>query len=194
MEVYDGPSESIYDLIPREYAAPPKEKRYKSKYPHDSVPTASTFGLHTSSKIVGNVSGDYAHFDGPHKKQSAKGTFGGVKGTAVAKPDSFRMKGTGTAVLNAPSKFNRPGSKKVPVPKVAEKPVMGLKSDKNFIVANAVETILAAPKTKPEETRYATKKDFGQVPKYLNRIKGDIDEEYVTLRRLREEEIEEENR
>ena len=65
------------------------------------------------------------------------------------------MKGTGTAVLAVPSKFNRAGDKKPGVPKAADKPVMGLKSDKNYIVANAVETILAAPKTKPEETRYA---------------------------------------
>ena len=33
--------------------------------------------------------------------------------------------------------------KKAPVPKKDEKPIMGLVSDKNFIVANAVENILA---------------------------------------------------
>jgi len=31
------------------------------------------------------------------------------------------------------------------VPKKDEKPIMGLVSDKNFIVSNAVENILAAP-------------------------------------------------
>jgi hypothetical protein len=31
----------------------------------------------------------------------------------------------------------------VPVPKKDEKPIMGLVSDKNYIVANAVENILA---------------------------------------------------
>ena len=189
-----GPQESIYDLIPREYVAPPKEKRYRSKYPHDAVPTASTFGLGTTSKVVGNMNGDYAHFDGAHKKSAARGTFGGVKGTAVAKTDGFRKKGTGTAVLPEVKKFERGAERKAPVPKATEKPIMGLKSDKNFIVANAVETILAAPKTKPEETKYVSKKDYGQVPKYLNRVKNDIDEEYITLRRLREEEVEEENR
>lgn len=33
--------------------------------------------------------------------------------------------------------------KRAPVPKKDEKPIMGLVSDKNFIVANAVENILA---------------------------------------------------
>lgn len=32
------------------------------------------------------------------------------------------------------------------VPKKDEKPIMGLKSNKNFIVSNAVENILSAPK------------------------------------------------
>lgn len=41
------------------------------------------------------------------------------------------------------TKFNRDADKKPAVPKKDEKPIMGLVSDKNFIVANAVENILA---------------------------------------------------
>ena len=37
------------------------------------------------------------------------------------------------------------GFKKPAVPKKDEKPIHGLVSDKNFIVANAVEAILSAP-------------------------------------------------
>jgi len=36
--------------------------------------------------------------------------------------------------------------KKPPVPKLDEKPIMGLKSDKNFITANAVDVILMGKK------------------------------------------------
>jgi hypothetical protein len=39
--------------------------------------------------------------------------------------------------------FNRGSEKKQAVPKRDEKPIHGLVSDKNFIVANAVENILA---------------------------------------------------
>ena len=42
------------------------------------------------------------------------------------------------------SKFERSDPKKrEPVPKHEEKPIMGLKTNKNFIVSNAVENILA---------------------------------------------------
>lgn len=41
------------------------------------------------------------------------------------------------------TQFQRAAEKKAPVPKKDEKPIMGLVSDKNFIVANAVENILA---------------------------------------------------
>ena len=39
--------------------------------------------------------------------------------------------------------------KKPPVPKIDEKPVMGLKSNKNFINTNAVENIMSVAK-KPQ--------------------------------------------
>ena len=39
--------------------------------------------------------------------------------------------------------FDRGSEKKAAVPKRDEKPIHGLVSDKNFIVANAVENILA---------------------------------------------------
>ena len=52
------------------------------------------------------------------------------------------------------------------VPKKQEKPIMGLVSDKNFIVSNAVENILAAPKMPANSQKdYLKKKNFGKVPK-----------------------------
>lgn len=44
--------EGIGDLIPKESKKPFKELRYKSKYPHDIYPTASTFNNYTTSRIV----------------------------------------------------------------------------------------------------------------------------------------------
>jgi hypothetical protein len=48
-----------------------------------------------------------------------------------------------------------------------DKPIMGLKSNKNFIVSNAVENILAPPKTIPMKKNYRSKRDYGRVPNYL---------------------------
>ena len=77
------------------------------------------------------------------------------------------------------SKYARPGVKKVDVPAKDEKPIMGLISDKNFIVSNAVENILAAPNLPANtEKDYLKKKNYGKVPKYLQKIKNEIEDEY----------------
>ncbi|CAJ1332109.1 unnamed protein product, partial [Effrenium voratum] len=73
-------------------------------------------------------------------------------------------------------------------PQATEKPVMNLVTSKNFIVANAVEVILAAPKKVPETTKdYLKKEDYGKTPKYLQHIKQDIDAEYNYIRALQEQ-------
>ena len=66
---------------------------------------------------------------------------------------------------------------------------MGLVSDKNFIVSNAVENILAAPKL-PSNTEkdYLKKKNYGRVPKYLQNIKKEIEDEYQLVREMQIEE------
>ena len=76
---------------------------------------------------------------------------------------------------------------KPPVPTRAEKPVMGLVSQKNYITANAVDNILAVPK-KPQskEVNYLAKADYGQVPKYLDRVKTQIAEEYKMIEEMQQ--------
>merc|ERR1711974_529921 len=74
------------------------------------------------------------------------------------------------------------------VPKRSEQPVMNLVSSKNFIGANAVETILAAPKKVSQGAKdYLKREDYGKVPKYLTHIKRDIDAEYDYIRQLQQE-------
>merc|ERR1719240_1414581 len=71
---------------------------------------------------------------------------------------------------------------------------MNLVSSKNYVTANAVENILAAPKKVGQEVKdYLRKADFGQVPQYLQRIKTDIQEEYDYIRQLQEQEEEARN-
>ncbi len=62
--------ESIYNLIPKEYIPPQKEKIYQSKYPKNLRPTGSTFTNHTTSRPgVANLNGDYDQPLGPHSHQ-----------------------------------------------------------------------------------------------------------------------------
>lgn len=83
------------------------------------------------------------------------------------------------------SKYNRDGAKKVDVPLATDKPIMGLVSDKNFIVSNAVENILAAPKIPSNKNvDHLKKKNYGKVPKYLQTIKAEIEDEYQLVREM----------
>lgn len=62
-----------------------------------------------------------------------------------------------------------------------DRPVMGLKSSKDFVTANAVETILAVPghraKRATDRPQYTKKVDYGKVPAYLDEVKREIQRE-----------------
>lgn len=75
--------------------------------------------------------------------------------------------------------------KKPPIPSLDDKPIMGLKSDKNYITANAVDVILMGTKKKFNPPhKYLDKKNYGKVPEYLSKIREDIEKEYKTIREM----------
>ncbi|KAH9068630.1 hypothetical protein Ae201684P_004332 [Aphanomyces euteiches] len=150
--------ECIYNLIPKVVVVPEKPKRYTSTYDPNTEPTASTFGLHGKTKLIGSNLGE-------------------------SKPRT-PPQATKTSSRNArcrPTKFTYDGAKKPAVVKVDEKPVMGLKTSKNFVTANAVEAILDVPgaraRVKQVPPVYRDKPDYGQVPEYLKEVKQEIEQE-----------------
>merc|ERR1740121_1692450 len=67
---------------------------------------------------------------------------------------------------------------------------MNLASQKNFVVSNAVEAILAAPKKLDEGAKdYLKKEDYGKTPKYLEHIKKDIEAEYDYIGQLQQQHL-----
>jgi hypothetical protein len=87
------------------------------------------------------------------------------------------------------NKTLRAGEKKPAIPGKDEKPIHGLVSDKNFIVANAVENILAAPKLPAQKDKdMLKKKTYGKVPKYVTKIKNEIEDEYNLVKEMQIEE------
>jgi hypothetical protein len=65
-----------------------------------------------------------------------------------------------------------------PVPRRDERPQRGEGSGRDFIVENAVNAIMAQPKTKrKEEMNWTKRKEYGQVPAYLEKVKQDIEAE-----------------
>ena len=92
--------ESIYNLIPKEAYVPPKAARHVSKHNPGCHPTASTFGLKTTSKPgQSNLSGDVAAPTGHHTHKAGTSTFGLPKGAAKPDASTFRLKNTGTMKL-----------------------------------------------------------------------------------------------
>jgi len=77
------------------------------------------------------------------------------------------------------------------VPKKGEKPIMGLKSTKNFVLANAVENMLAQPKTRDQDANWTKKKEYGETPGYLKAIKDEMDREYEHIKAIHQAEEEE---
>ena len=86
--------ESIYNLVEKEKIKPVKEKQYKSKYPYNLHPTASTFCLkNTSYPIISNLNGDFQLPRGAHTNKGAYSTFGKPLGTYRKDPVEFTKKG-----------------------------------------------------------------------------------------------------
>jgi hypothetical protein len=100
--------ESIFNLIPKEAYIPPKQPRHKSKHNPGCAPTASTFGLNTTSKPgISNMSGAEEAPSGSHTMKAPSATFGLPKGAAKPNASTFRLKGTGTMKLEERKYFNR---------------------------------------------------------------------------------------
>ncbi|EDQ88156.1 uncharacterized protein MONBRDRAFT_37690 [Monosiga brevicollis MX1] len=157
--------ESIYNLVPREMRAEPKGKRYVSKY-----------ATQAREEYKGNKQG------------------GKTMGPAKVEPNSttqFLKRGMGqTAAVNHTQKPDRTKpnkAKKPPVPKHNDAPVMGLKSQKNFIKGNAIAAMTLQPTQREElvldatgrvdpakaglKPTYSKKKDYGKTPAYLTKRK-----------------------
>lgn len=151
--------EAIYNWIKEEEVVPAKPRRYRSKHNPKAPVTGSTLRV----------------------PKAAAGTFG--RPNKGSNPHNFLKAGSkvgkGTSTMGRPGRFNRTGGRrKAAVPRRDERPVYGLKTSKNFVVSNAVENILAAPKMVDNgRLDYTKKEDYGRVPAYLNEVKAQINEE-----------------
>jgi len=191
--------ESIYNIVPPKVIVQAKPPMHKSLIPGDLPPTASTFVRPgTTMPFVSNISGsaaDKAQRDRGHSE------FGKPIGAYKNNPNSHLKKFERSSKVSSLEEVKRTNPDQLkPVhlkdsvragggpPKRGEEPVMNLVSSKNFIVANAVETILAVPKKVQSNAKdYLHKEDYGKVPKYLTHIKKDIAAEYDYIRQLQEQ-------
>lgn len=174
--------ESVYNLIPATKAAVAHPPMYRSKHGGVAPPTYSTFGFQSTCKVIGNVSGETEdHGDLSHPGKKAAASFGRNVGLFV-NPQQFLKKGEGKLPSTRTEPHQKAAHGKPAVPGRDERPVMGLTTDKNFVVANAVENILAVPKKKSaDDVRAVDRTSFGKVPMYISKIKEQLDHQHATL-------------
>jgi hypothetical protein len=171
--------ESIYNLIKIPQREVPKGPMYQSKF--RGVETVdknySTLKAAKEKKPAATFGPAKVSLNPPHeftKKRS--------KNFELADPKPF-VRDRGLAAGGAPSTTRRP-----PIPARDERPLMGIKTTKNFVTANAVEAILSVPR-KPAETDfdYTRKPDFGRAPAYLSKVKEEVAAEKDYVRQWQEQ-------
>ena len=140
--------ESIYNLLSQFQKKTRTGVSYKSKYPYNIAPTASTFKLRTSSyPNVCNLSGDYTLPRGAHRLEQEYATFGLPEGSYAVDPKNFHKKGETFKILPPLEKLKcQTEVKKPPIPTLNDQPISGLRTEKNYVISNAVDNILMQPK------------------------------------------------
>jgi len=156
--------ESIYNLVPEQYVEQPKPPMYRSQHDPRAPVTGSTFGTQGTTQLIGA---------GVVKKRGAS-TFG-PQNKSNPNPQTYLRRGKDFE-LPTPKSFSYSDARRKPsVPRLEERPVMGIQTAKNFITANAVEAILQVPQGLGEtEPNYLAKADYGKVPDYLGQVKEEI--------------------
>jgi hypothetical protein len=194
-----GNDESVYNLIPRPMEQVSKAPMFHSKYKATVPPSCSTFGLHNTTKLTANESGNEpAGFDGVaagsghHTAKKGAATFGREVIEEV-RADNYLKSTSKAATLPPPStKYNRSSiaPRKAPIVPRSEKPVMGLVTETDFIKANAKDVIQAAPRRPPPpEAPLHKSANFGKTPKYLDKIKQQRMEEFAYVNEVNKSQV-----
>ena len=178
--------ESIYNLVPSKPLLPSHQKMYRSMYPHWIAPTASTFILsNTTYPGVANTGGSLKFPRGAHPINGNYRSMGLPKRGYKVNPEQFIRKNHQYKILPPPERIKSANEIRKPnVVTVKDKPIMGLKSQKNYVTSNAIDVILMEPKKRKiandsDLDYYMKKKDYGKVPKYIQKRKEDYENDII---------------
>ncbi|KAL4446649.1 hypothetical protein ABPG74_005587 [Tetrahymena malaccensis] len=184
--------ESIYNIIPKEVYIPPKQEKYKSRYPPNIIPTGSTLALRNSQKPnVRNCGGHFEEIIEDHPISCKYSTLGKPKGSYKQSPDRYLKKGEGSqSIFHLPRLQNNSSIRhshsqekiKPPVPKLSESPLLLQGTKKNFILDNIVSNILSVPAVSLSQPDWLKKKEYGQTPRYLQKIKERTLQESIIMK------------
>ena len=132
------------------------------------------------------MNGDVIFPRGAHPIKENWATMGLPLGGYKQDPQHYYRKGHQYKTLPPPEKIRSMSEvEKPPVPTITDTPIMGLKSNKNYITSNAIDNILMPTwKKVKEEADYLHKKYYGEVPPYLTKLKRKVKEEYDSIREM----------
>ena len=188
--------ESIYNILPKSKIIPNTGISYKSKHPHYIPPTASTFKLQTSSyPNVLNLNGEYNLPRGAHPLNQQYATFGLPEGSYAADPNNYHKKGETFKILPPLEYLHQKDEIKKPsIPNKNDYPIYGLKSDKNYIISNAVDNILMQPKKlRSESHENIFHKYYGKIPNYIKKYRMEHETELNNIKEEKKRKQEEED-
>ena len=187
--------ESIYNLIPAKKIIPIRSAMHISKYSPDIPPTYSSFVLNGSSYPgVSNCGGLKKLPRGAHESIRQSATFGRPIGSYAEDPKKFHKKGQNCKILPPLQKLHPECKmKKPPIPGINDKPIQGIKSNKNYILSNAIDNILMRPKlNRNKSCENIRHKFYGKIPDYIKKYRlekeNEINSQKELNKRLKEEE------
>jgi hypothetical protein len=188
--------ESIYNLLSQFQKKTRNGVSYKSRYPYNIAPTASTFKLKTSSyPNVSNLSGDFTLPRGAHRLDHEYATFGLPIGSYAVDPKNYHKKGETFKILPPLEKLKCSTEiKKPPIPTLNDQPISGLRTEKNFVISNAVDNILMQPKKlRDSSVEERFHKYFGRVPDYIKKYRANHEQELFLIKEAKRKHQEEED-
>ena len=142
-------AENIYNWIQEEQEAAHKPPMYRSKHNPQAPLPASTFGVKKSANGIGTFGRIVKDTVKPNKylkgrERCGRGVQPSSKRTSRLQLRSREIKIRTPHYRFAAARTTRPRQKTKPaIPSRSDRPVMGVKHDKDFVTANAVENILA---------------------------------------------------
>ena len=182
--------ESIYRILDP-YVDHEKEKREMkekrrtellSKKPRNVPPTYSTFINHNTVRSgVANPGGhlEETYFLQQHKK--AASTLGSIDHLSKSIKNKNNISNNLPPIKVIDYKNAVPSKPKVP--NIKDAPIHGLSSNVNFIKSNINRTLSLKPKKTQQKQDFLKKKEYGQAPSYLSRVKDAInrEKEYIEM-------------
>lgn len=194
--------ESIYNLIPQPTVAATRPSLYRSRYPHDTPPTASTFGSAVATTVrTTNLAGGYDTKQGTHRHKQEGASFG-PKNTHTSDPRSFQPASSHPA-LPQPTRFEYTRRTKAPLQTrhepssavvAARKQAAHKSATKNFISENALAVIMADARRPVRQEGSFVREDFGRTPAYLAKVKAEVAAEKEYIRQVMEAQAAEEHK